>query len=246
MPLRGKIAIVTGASRGIGKAIALRLADEGADVVLVATNQELLERVSAEIEPKGVRCRFAPVDIRNAVAVENFVDQLTNEWGRIDILVNNAGITKDALLLRMSEADWQQVLEVNLKGAFLFTRACARTMLKQRAGTIINISSVVGLMGNPGQTNYVAAKAGLIGFTKACAKELASRGITVNAVAPGFIETDMTGRLSDQARQAMVTMIPLGHTGTVTDVAGAVAFLASDDARYITGQVLQVDGGLLM
>jgi 3-oxoacyl-[acyl-carrier protein] reductase len=244
--LTGKVAIVTGGSRGIGRAVSLRLARAGADVAVVfAGNREKAEAVVGEIQEMGRRSVAIQADVSQAEQVDAMVKQVVEAFGRIDILVNNAGITRDNLLLRLKEEDWDAVLSTNLKGVFLCTKAVTRQMMKQRFGRIINISSVVGLIGNPGQANYVAAKAGVIGLTKTAARELASRGITVNAVAPGFIETDMTAVLGEETREQMLGQIPLGRFGSAEDVAGAVAFLASDDAAYITGQTLNVDGGMV-
>ncbi|BCU82158.1 beta-ketoacyl-ACP reductase [Polycladomyces abyssicola] len=244
--LTGKVAIVTGGSRGIGRAVSLRLARAGADVAVVfAGNREKAEAVVGEIQEMGRRSVAIQADVSQAEQVDAMVKQVIEAFGRIDILVNNAGITRDNLLLRLKEEDWDAVLSTNLKGVFLCTKAVTRQMMKQRFGRIINISSVVGLIGNPGQANYVAAKAGVIGLTKTAARELASRGITVNAVAPGFIETDMTAVLGEETREQMLGQIPLGRFGSAEDVAGAVAFLASDDAAYITGQTLNVDGGMV-
>jgi 3-oxoacyl-[acyl-carrier protein] reductase len=245
--LSGKVAIVTGGSRGIGRAISLALADAGADVAVVyAGNRQGAEGTVAEIEKQGRRGLMIQADVSQADQVDSAVKQVLETFGRIDILVNNAGITRDNLVLRMKEEDWDRVIDTNLKGAFLFSKAVLRTMMKQRSGRIINIGSVVGVSGNPGQANYVAAKAGIIGMTKAMARELASRGITVNAVAPGFIETDMTAVLGDEVRNQILSQIPLARFGSPEDVAAAVRFLATDDAGYITGQTLHVDGGMVM
>ena len=244
--LKGKVALVTGASRGIGKAVALELVRQGAQVAVSARNGELLDALVAEIIAAGGQAVGVAGDIGLAADADRLVEQAVNTFGRADILVNNAGITRDGLLLRMKDEDWDAVLETNLKGAFLCTRAVARVMTRQKSGRIINISSVVGEMGNAGQVNYCASKAGLIGLTKATARELARRSITVNAVAPGFIATDMTEGLSDKARQDLIGQIPLGRLGAVDDVAASVAFLASDQAAYITGQVLGVNGGMYM
>lgn len=244
--LKGKVALVTGASRGIGKAVALELARQGARVAASARNRELLEETVAEITAAGGEAVAIVGDIARAADADRLVEQAVEAFGRADILVNNAGITRDGLLLRMKDEDWDAVLETNLKGAFLCTRAVAKVMTRQKSGRIINISSVVGEMGNAGQVNYCASKAGLIGLTKATARELARRSITVNAVAPGFITTDMTEGLSEKARQELVGQIPLGRLGAVEDVAYSVAFLASDQATYITGQVLGVNGGMYM
>ena len=244
--LKDKIALVTGAARGIGRAIALELARSGASVAVVDIDEQSAAAVSGELASLGVRAKAYRCDVSDLAAVERMVEEFLRDFGRVDILVNNAGITRDTLLLRMKEEEWDLVLRVNLKSAFNCTKALSRHMLKQRSGRIVNISSVVGLMGNAGQANYAASKAGLIGFTKSVAREFASRGITVNAVAPGFIQTEMTASLSDEAKARLVEQIPLGSLGVPEDVAAVVAFLASEKARYITGQVVHVDGGMVM
>jgi 3-oxoacyl-[acyl-carrier protein] reductase len=241
-----QIAVVTGAGRGIGRAIALRFAAEGADVVCVSRTSENSEKVASEIRALGRKAWAQALDVSDAGAVASSAEKILSEAGRVDILVNNAGVTRDGLLVRMSEADWDLVLDTNLKGAFLFTKALARAFMKQRSGRIINIASVVGLIGNAGQCNYSSSKAALLGFTKSAARELASRGILVNAVAPGFILTDMTSKLNDQLKAELLKSIPLGQFGQPEDVADAALFLASPAARYITGQVLTVDGGMAM
>ena len=247
MLLDGKCALVTGASRGIGRAVALKLASEGAKVALnFAGNEAAANEVRQEIEAMGGQAILVKADVADEAAVQDMVQKTADAFGRIDILVNNAGITRDGLLARMKEEDWDAVLSTNLKGVFLTTKAVAKLMMKQRAGRIVNMASVVGVTGNAGQANYSAAKAGVIGFTKTIARELASRGVTVNAVAPGFIDTDMTSVLSDKAKEAALAGIPLGRMGTPEDVAAAVLFLASDQASYVTGQVLHVDGGMVM
>jgi 3-oxoacyl-[acyl-carrier protein] reductase len=244
MQLEGKIALITGARRGIGRAIALKYAENGADCVLIARTAP--EELAEEIRALGRKALALAVDVSDANAVEEAVKTATKEFGGIDILVNNAGITEDGLLIRMKVEAWQRVLDVNLSGAFYCTKAVTRPMLKREGGRIINISSVIGQMGNAGQANYAASKAGLIGFTKSVAKELGSRGITVNAIAPGFITTDMTSELSDEAKTALLEQIPLGELGESEDIAAMALFLASKSGRYITGQTFNVDGGLVM
>ena len=247
MQLEGKIALVTGASRGIGKAIAVALAAAGADVAVnYAGNKAAAEAVAAEIEAMGRKVLLLQGDVAKLEVCTEMIDAVIKEFGRIDILVNNAGITRDGLLMIMKEADWQAVLDTNLTGAFHCTKAVTRLMMKQRSGSIINITSVVGETGNAGQANYAAAKAGLIGFTKSVAKELASRNIRCNAIAPGCIETDMTAVLGEDTVDAMIKTIPMGRVAQPEEVAKAVLFLASDDASYITGQTLNVDGGMVM
>jgi 3-oxoacyl-[acyl-carrier protein] reductase len=244
--LQGQVALVTGASRGIGRAIAKALAAEGSTVVLTARDSARLAEVVAEIAAAGGKAVARAMDVADRASVEAAFDEVVKAHGRIDHLVNNAGITRDNLVLRMKDDDWQQVLGTNLTGVFLCTQAVLRPMLKQRSGRIVNVTSVVGLLGNPGQANYAASKAGVVGFTKSVAREVASRSITVNAVAPGFIETDMTAAMTDKAREALASSIPLGRTGRPEDVAGAVVFLVGDAAAYVTGQVLAVDGGFHM
>ena len=245
--LAGKVALVTGASRGIGKAIACKLAREGAKVIINYNgSKEKAEAVKSEIEAAGGQAEVYQCDVSDYTACETFIQTVIKEEGSLDILVNNAGITKDGLLMKMSEEDFDKVLDTNLKGAFNTIRFASRQMLRQKGGRIINMSSVVGVSGEAGQANYAASKAGVIGLTKAAARELASRGITVNAIAPGFIETDMTDVLSDKVKEASEAQIPLGHFGKPEDVAAAAAFLASEEAGYITGQVLHVDGGMVM
>lgn len=245
--LKDKVALVTGGSRGIGRAIALALAEAGTDVAVnYSGNEAKALEVVAEIEKLGRRGIAVRANVANGEEVEQMVSQVLDTFGKLDILVNNAGITRDNLIMRMKEEDWDQVIDTNLKGVFQCIKAVTRPMMKQRSGRIINISSVVGVAGNAGQANYVAAKAGVIGLTKTTAKELASRGITVNAIAPGFIETDMTDVLGDNIREELMKAIPLARLGKPEDVARAVRFLASSDAEYITGQVIHVDGGMVM
>ncbi|MFQ5708084.1 MAG: 3-oxoacyl-[acyl-carrier-protein] reductase [bacterium] len=244
--LLDKTAVVTGASRGIGKAIALRLASEGANVVVTATSVEHLKAIAGEIERLHRQALPLAVNVARYEDAENLVKTAVEKFGQIHILVNNAGITRDNLLVRMREEEWDATMAVNLKGTYHCIRAAAKTFMKQRQGKIINITSVVGIMGNAGQVNYSASKAGIIGLTKSVAKELAARNIQVNAVAPGFIDTDMTRDLSESARDNLKSVIPLGRIGNPEDVAAVVAFLASEDANYVTGQVINVDGGMVM
>lgn len=245
--LNGKIAVVTGASRGIGKAIAMKFAQLGATVVINYNGSaQKAEEVKQSIIADGGRAVIKQCNVADYDACEAFIKEVIDQFGRIDILVNNAGITKDGLIMRMSEEDFTNVVDVNLKGTFHCIRFASRQMMKQRSGRIINMSSVVGISGNAGQINYAASKAGVIGMTKSAAKELASHGITVNAIAPGYIETDMTNVLSDKVKEETMKQIPLGRLGQTGDIAAAAAFLASDEAGYITGQVLAVDGGMAM
>jgi 3-oxoacyl-[acyl-carrier protein] reductase len=247
MRFENQVAVVTGAGRGIGHAIAVRLAKEGARIASVSRTEANAEKTASEIN--GLRADTAKayaVDVADQAAVQKAAGEIFETFGRVDILVNNAGVTRDGLSMRMSMDDWDTVLNTNLKGAFNFTQAVMRPMIKQRSGRIINISSIAGLTGNAGQANYSASKAGLIGLTKTLARELASRGITVNAVAPGLIETDMTTVLSEEIRKAILQKVPLGKLGEPEDIAAAVAYLASPEAKYITGQVLTVDGGMVM
>ncbi|WP_341961457.1 3-oxoacyl-[acyl-carrier-protein] reductase [Planococcus maritimus] len=245
--LTGKTAIVTGASRGIGAAIARRFAEEGANIVVnYSGSQDKAEAVVNEIEQAGGKAIAIKANVADADAVKSMADAAIKEFGSIDILVNNAGITRDNLMMRMKEDEWDDVINTNLKGVFLCTKAVTRQMMKQRAGRIVNIASIVGVMGNAGQANYVAAKAGVIGLTKTTARELASRGITANAVAPGFITTDMTEKLSDDVQSSMLAQIPLARFGAPEDVANAALFFASDEANYVTGQTLHLDGGMVM
>ncbi|WP_088041252.1 3-oxoacyl-[acyl-carrier-protein] reductase [Bacillus sp. EAC] len=245
--LKGKVALVTGGSRGIGKAIALSLAKNGANVVVnYSGNEAAANQVVEEITALGVKAIAYKANVANSEEVATLIKNTVDEFGSIDILVNNAGITRDGLLLRMKDSDWDDVIDTNLKGVFNCIKSAAKFMSRQRNGRIINISSVVGQIGNPGQMNYVAAKAGVLGMTKTAAKELASRNITVNAIAPGFIETDMTSELNEQIRTGMLANIPLQSFGQPEDIANAVVFLATDASRYITGQTINVDGGLVM
>ncbi|MDQ0091702.1 3-oxoacyl-[acyl-carrier protein] reductase [Paenibacillus anaericanus] len=246
-PLQGQTALVTGASRGIGRGIALALAEAGADVcVNYAGNEAAAAQVVSEIEALGVKAYAVKAHVGNSEQFDDMVKGIIDNWGRIDILVNNAGITRDNLIMRMKEAEFDDVIETNLKGVFNGIKAVTRPMMKQRSGRIINISSVVGVLGNAGQANYVAAKAGVIGLTKASARELASRNITVNCIAPGFIETDMTDELPEELRQGLLSGIPLARLGRPEEIAKVALFLASDSASYMTGQTLHVDGGMYM
>ncbi|CAN5445124.1 3-oxoacyl-[acyl-carrier-protein] reductase [soil metagenome] len=246
MRFENQVAIVTGAGRGIGHAIAVRLASEGARIAAVSRS-ETAQRTADEINAgRAEAAKAYAVDVADHAAVQETSAKILQDFGRVDILVNNAGVTRDGLSMRMSMEDWDTVMDTNLKGAFSFTQAVMRSMIKQRSGRIINITSIAGLTGNAGQANYAASKAGLVGLTKTLARELASRGITVNAVAPGFIVTDMTDVLSDQIKEAILPRIPLGKFGEGADIAAAVAFLAASEAKYITGQVLTVDGGMVM
>ncbi len=242
-----KSALITGATRGIGKAIALELADQGYDIAInYRTANEELEKLKKEIETKGVQCVLVYGDVSKFEDCENIVKNVTEKLEKIDVLVNNAGITKDGLILRMKKEEFQQVIDINLTGTFNMTRNVIPYMMKQRSGRIINMASVVGITGNAGQTNYAASKAGIIGFTKSLAKEVASRNILVNAIAPGFIETDMTNVLADQVKENILNQIPLKRMGTANEVAKLVKFLSSEDSKYITGQVINVDGGMVM
>jgi 3-oxoacyl-[acyl-carrier protein] reductase len=247
MRFENQVAVVTGSGRGIGHAIAVRLAKEGARVASVSRTEANAQKTADEINAiRADAAKAYAVDVADAGSVQKAAARIFEDFGRVDILVNNAGVTRDGLSMRMSIDDWDTVVNTNLKGAFVFTQAVMRPMIKQRSGRIINISSIAGLTGNAGQANYSASKAGLIGLTKTLARELASRGITVNAVAPGLIETDMTTVLSEEIRRAILQKVPLGKLGEPDDIAGAVAYLASPEAKYITGQVLTVDGGMVM
>ncbi|KGR87576.1 3-oxoacyl-[acyl-carrier-protein] reductase [Lysinibacillus odysseyi] len=247
MCLTGKTAVVTGGSRGIGRAICIELAKQGANIVVNFSGSEAkAAEVVKEIEALGPKAVAIQANVADSTAVESLMKQALEAFGTIDILVNNAGITRDNLLMRMKEQEWDDVIDTNLKGVFLCTKAVTRQMMKQRAGRIINISSIVGVAGNPGQANYVAAKAGVIGLTKTTAQELASRNILVNAIAPGFITTEMTDALPEEIKETMLKQIPLAKLGQPEDIAKAVVFLASDSANYITGQTLHIDGGLVM
>ncbi|MFZ5352603.1 MAG: 3-oxoacyl-[acyl-carrier-protein] reductase [Bacillota bacterium] len=247
MQLKGLNAIVTGGSRGIGRAIATALAKEGANVAVNYTsNSKAAEEVAAEIEKLGCSAMAVKADVSNSEEVDALVNEVHSKFGSIDILVNNAGITRDNLIIRMTEKDFMDVIDTNLKGAFNCTKSVARIMMKQRSGKIINVSSVVGIIGNAGQSNYAAAKAGLIGFTKSMAKELAKRGINVNAVAPGYIDTDMTAVIPEKAKEEFLKGIPLGRIGQPEDIANTVVFLSSKNSDYITGQVINIDGGMVI
>jgi 3-oxoacyl-[acyl-carrier protein] reductase len=244
--LNGKIALVTGAAQGIGRDIALGLATDGADVAICDVNLEAALKTAADMEAKGRKSLALKANVASSAEVTAMIDQVVEKFGRIDILVNNAGITRDGLIIRMKDEDWDLVLSINLKGAFLCTKSALKYMTKQRSGTVINIASIVGAMGNAGQANYVASKAGLIGLTKTIAREYANRNVTANAVAPGFIDTAMTQALTEQVRTDLAKQIPLGRLGSSEDVANAVRFLASPSAAYITGQVIHVNGGMYM
>jgi 3-oxoacyl-[acyl-carrier protein] reductase len=245
--LEGKVALVTGASRGIGREIALEFAREGADVAVnYAGSEEKAREVAEEIKAMGRKALLVQCDVSDSQSVQDMIKSVVDYFGGLDILVNNAGITRDNLILRMKEEEWDAVINTNLKGVFLCTKAAARAMMKKRSGRIINISSIVGIIGNPGQANYVAAKSGVIGLTKTTAKEFASRGITVNAIAPGFISTDMTEDLPEEVKEAMIKQVPLARIGEPKEIARVALFLASPDSSYMTGQILRVDGGMGM
>ena len=245
--LEGKVAVVTGASRGIGRDIALLFASEGAKLVITARNEELLASLADEIKKAGHETPLCvALDVKDSEKVDEMVDKTLDKFGRVDILVNNAGITRDGLMLRMSDEDWDDVMDTNLKGAFICMRAVAKPMMRQRAGRIINMASVIGLIGNAGQANYAASKAGIIALTKSAAKELGSRNILINAIAPGFIDTEMTRALGDDIKNTILKSIPVGIFGKPIDVAKTALFLASDESNFITGQVITVDGGMVM
>ncbi|OGX24388.1 MAG: 3-oxoacyl-[acyl-carrier-protein] reductase [Omnitrophica WOR_2 bacterium RIFCSPHIGHO2_02_FULL_48_11] len=244
MNFKDEIVLVTGSTRGIGREIAQAFAREGAVVVITGRNDEIAQKASAELTAQGCRAEGFGCDVTNFGSVQKTVNKILDKYNRIDILVNNAGITKDNLLLRMSESEWDDVIQVNLRGVFNCTKVITKAMLKAKKGRIINIASIIGITGNAGQANYAASKAGIIGFTKSIAREIASRGITVNAIAPGYIMTDMTAQLKEETRAQILKSIPLGRLGTGKDVAGACLFLASKEANYITGQTIVVDGGM--
>ena len=246
MILKDRVALITGGARGIGRDMALLFAQEGSDIAICDVNQEALDATRKEIEALGRRAEGFVVDVTNLAQVEDMINKVLDKFQKIDILVNNAGITRDSLIVRMSEKDFDSVIAVNLKGTFNCTKSVSKVMMKQRYGKIISIASIIGIMGNAGQVNYAASKAGIIGLTKSVAKELASRNVNVNAIAPGFIETDMTAKLADDVKSQMLTLIPLNRFGKAIDVAKVALFLASDTSSYITGQVIQVDGGMVM
>ena len=246
MRLKDKVALITGGARGIGQAIAMTFAREGADIVVADVNLEIAQKTASEIEGLGRKALALEMDVTNYDLVEAGINKILDKMGKVDILVNNAGITKDNLVLRMSQSEWDAVINVNLKGTFNCIKAVSRPMVKQRSGRIISIASIIGLMGNPGQANYAASKAGIIALTKTIAKELASRNINANAVAPGFIQTEMTAKLSEEIKKKMLEAIPLAKLGTPQDVANVCLFLASDESSYITGQTITIDGGMVM
>ncbi|MDP3786256.1 MAG: 3-oxoacyl-[acyl-carrier-protein] reductase [Candidatus Omnitrophota bacterium] len=246
MILKDRVALITGGARGIGRDMALLFAQEGSDIAICDVNQEALDATKKEIEALGRRAEGFIVDVTNLAQVEDMINKILDKFQKIDILVNNAGITRDSLIVRMSEKDFDSVIAVNLKGTFNCTKSVSKVMMKQRYGKIISIASIIGIIGNAGQANYAASKAGIIALTKSVAKELASRNVNVNAIAPGFIETDMTAKLADDVKSQMLTLIPLNRFGKAIDVAKAALFLASDTSSYITGQVIQVDGGMVM
>lgn len=246
MILKDKISLITGGARGIGSEIALTFAKEGSDIVICDVNQETLEATRKEIEGLGRRAEIFVVDVTNSQQVEEMANKVLDKFQKIDILVNNAGITRDSLIVRMKEEDFDKVVAVNLKGTFNCTKAVSKVMMKQRYGKIVSIASIIGIMGNAGQANYAASKAGIIGLTKSAAKELAARNINVNAIAPGFIETDMTAKLAEDIKSQMLALIPLNRFGKASDVANLALFLVSDASSYITGQVIKIDGGMVM
>lgn len=246
MLLKDKISIITGGARGIGRQIALTFAREGSHIVVCDLNESMLSEAEAELKGLGTEVLALKVDVTNSLQTEDMLNKTLDKFKRVDILVNNAGITKDALLVRMKESDWDAVLNVNLKGVFNCTKHVSAVMLKQRSGKVVNIASIIGIIGNAGQANYAASKAGIIGFTKSLAKELAPRGINVNAIAPGFIQTDMTASLNEEIKSQMLRLIPLGKFGSGQDVANLALFLASEYSSYITGQVIKIDGGMVM
>ncbi len=246
MKLKDKVALITGGARGIGQAIAMTFAKEGADIVVADVNLEVAQKTASEIEALGRKALALEMDVTDYAKVEEGVNKILDKFGKVDILVNNAGITKDNLILRMSESEWDAVINVNLKGTFNCIKAVSRPMIKQRSGKIVSIASIIGLMGNAGQANYAASKAGIIALTKTVAKELSSRNINANAVAPGFIQTEMTAKLPEAVKAKMLEAIPLAKLGTPLDVANVCLFLASEEANYITGQVITVDGGMVM
>ena len=246
LTLEGKVALVTGGARGIGKEIALCLAREGANIALCDVNLEETEKTAKEIRDLGRACLALKADVTSLKDVQDMMDKILDKLSKLDILINNAGITKDGLVLRMSEEDWDKVIAVNLKGCFICTKIASKVMLKQRFGKIVNLASIIGIMGNIGQANYAASKAGIIGLTKSVAKELAPRGVSVNAIAPGFIKTEMTAKLSEDVQKKILSFIPLGRFGEPKDVANLALFLSSENSSYITGQVIQIDGGMLM
>lgn len=246
MLLKDKVAIITGGARGIGKEIALTFAREGADICICDVNEQLLEETAKELKSTGRQAIGLKVDVANFLQVEDMVQKVLDKFAKVDILINNAGITRDNLLLRMKEEEWDAVINVNLKGTFNCTKAVSKAMIKQKSGRIVNVASIIGLIGNAGQANYAASKGGVISFTKSAAKELASRNINVNAIAPGFIKTDMTAKLSQDLQESMLKAIPLNRFGEPSDVANLALFLASESSSYITGHVIQLDGGMVM
>ncbi|NQT23606.1 MAG: 3-oxoacyl-[acyl-carrier-protein] reductase [Candidatus Omnitrophica bacterium] len=245
MELKGKVTFITGGARGIGLSIARKFAEVGSDIAICDVNEKSLDEAASALKASGRQVMTGKIDVTKFEEVQSFIQKILDKFERIDILINNAGITRDGLLVRMSESDWDAVLDVNLKGTFNCTKAVSKPMMKQRGGKIVSIASIIGITGNPGQANYAASKGGIIAFTKSIAKELASRNINVNAIAPGFIETDMTLKLSEDLKNSMLKMIPLGKFGKTEDVANLALFLVSNDSAYITGQVIQVDGGMV-